>query len=178
MINIRNNVFETNSSSSHALVYSPKSAESICFYDDLSYYIDDGVLYIGTYDGLYYGRAPFKILYDVLDKIRYAYANFYDNNELLDVVKELYPEVTRISPYENKFQEQHEYPEKSAGVDCDYLHSWMRKYNFTLKDFITDPHYVVIVDGDEYCIWEDMKELGIVNGLVDMEQRKKSDFDV
>lgn len=192
MIQIRKNVFETNSSSSHSLVYSPNANRNHDYLMD--YNLQDGVLYIGRYEGLYFGRAPFQILYSTIDKIRYAYANFiYDKTklkELEDLVKELYPEVTRISIFEFSYDENQykEWEENgkdiddycfvshpSVGTDEPYLESWMDRYHFTLSDFITDPHYIVIVDGDEYCIWHDMKKAGIIVDNVDMEDRSKNE---
>ena len=193
MIQIRKNVFETNSSSSHSLVYSPNAHHN----DDylMDYHLQDGVLYIGRYKGLYFGRAPFQILYSTIDKIRYAYANFVYSeikmNELEDLVKELYPEVTRISIFESSYDENHykEWAENedmdgyflvkhpSVGTDEPYLECWMDRYHFTLRDFITDPHYIVIVDGDEYCIWYDMKKAGIIVDNADMEDRCKNEVE-
>lgn len=185
MIQIRNNTFETNSSSSHALVYAPNSYReamlpSYNWDKEVLYAIEDSVLYIGRYSSLYFGRAPFKILYSFLDKVRYAYANFVYSEkslqELLAVVQKFYPEITRISPHCSKYNEleyqdwvkrgkpddEYGYVEHiSAGTDEPYLESWMDQYNFDLEKFLTNPHYVVIVDGDEYCIWKDMQKLGI-----------------
>ena len=175
MIQIRKNVFETNSSSSHSLVVAPKAYTEIYEYmnpDIPKYMIENGVLYLGQYEGLYFGRAPFRILYTFADKLRYAYANFiYDDSklkELLEVVQKIHPEIKRISEFENSYEEyQYEdddrHPFKpSVGTDEAYLESWMDAYNFTLEEFLTNPHYVVIVDGDEYNYFSDMWKLGIV----------------
>lgn len=195
MINIRRGSFETNSSSSHALVYAPNSYKDALHFisTNLDYFIRNGVFYLGRYEGLYYGRSPFKILYTFVDKVRYAYANFIycseREEELLKIVQKLYPQVERFSVFmgpreeseynewvaNGKPEDEYGYVEHvSIGTDEPYLESWMDKYNFTLEKFLTDPHYVVIVDGDEYCIWHDMKNLGIITDFVDMKDRKES----
>lgn len=185
MIQIRKGTFETNSSSSHSLVIAPKAYTEIYSYmknEIPDHMIEKGVLYLGRYGGLYFGRSPFQILYTLIDKLRYAYAcSEYDKdfqNEVINLIKKLNPEITRVSTFEYKFEEDRylewkregepaeDYwyvKEPSVGTDEPYLQSWMKQYNFTLEEFIIDPHYVVIVDGDEYCIWKDMIKLGLVN---------------
>lgn len=185
MINVRRCVFETNSSSQHSLAIAPKAFTEIYGYmknEIPEHMIEKGVLYLGKYGGLYYGRAPFQILYTLVDKLRYAYAcSEYDKDfrdEVIKFIQKLYPEITRVSTFEHKFEEDRylewkregelaeDYwyvKEPSVGTDEPYLQGWMKQYNFTLEDFITDPHYVVIVDGDEYCIWKDMIKLGLID---------------
>jgi hypothetical protein len=188
MINIRRCVFETNSSSQHSLAIAPKAYTEIYGYmnnEIPEHMISNGVLYLGKYGGLYYGRAPFQILYTFVDKLRYAYAcSEYDKDfrdEVIALIKKLNPEITRVSTFEYKFEEDRylewkregepteDYwyvKEPSVGTDEECLQGWMKQYNFTLEDFITNPHYVVIVDGDEYCIWKDMIKLGLANANV------------
>jgi len=184
MIQIRTGTFETNSSSSHSLVIAPKAYTEVYSYmknEIPNHMIEDGVLYLSKYGGLYFGRSPFQILYTMEDKIRYAYAcTEYDQElreELIKLIKKLNPEIIRVSEFEYKYEEDRyrEWvaegkPEKeyfwvkhpSVGTDEAYLQSWMEQHNFTLEEFITNPHYVVIVDGDEYNYFKDMWKLGIV----------------
>ena len=194
MIQLRTGIFETNSSSSHSLVIRrTREDEHVLTHDeiirDIDYSIENGVLYIGEYDGLYFGRAPFRVLHDFLDKVRYAYASFYYEDKaavVSETVHELLPEITRISLFRNSYEEErwqerkrdyearkktnrakeYEDPEWEirVGVDDHDLISWMDLYGFSLKEFFTDPRYVVICDGDEYCIWYDMVKLGIAGG--------------
>lgn len=192
MIQIRTGTFETNSSSSHSLVIAPKAYTEVYSYmknEIPDYRVDDGVFYLGRYGGLYFGRFPFQVLYTMEDKIRYAYACFeYDVEkrvELIELIKKLNPKITRVSEFEYKYDEDRylewvaegkpnddyfyvEHP--SVGTDEAYLQIWMKQYNFTLEEFITNPHYVVIVDGDEYNYFKDMWKLGIVKE--DMYQKK------
>ena len=43
------------------------------------------------------------------------------------------------------------------------LQGFLKDNNVTIKDFITKARYIVIIDGDETCAWEQAKESGIVD---------------
>lgn len=50
------------------------------------------------------------------------------------------------------------------GSTDDYmLKGWLDKAGITLEEFLTNRRYIVICDGDEYCIWDDMKKSGLIN---------------
>lgn len=179
MIQIRSSVFETNSSSMHSLAIRSKEAffpyEEQYFtkedaWEDISWYKDndasvDGniVINFNKYEDeyWYFGRAPFKILDSFFDKFKYAFATlvsykegdeyFNLKNQFLDILKEINPDVTEFI-----------HPD-SYGVDDAVLISWMKTYNFDLREFLFNKKYVVIVDGDEYCIWQSMLESGIID---------------
>lgn len=48
-------------------------------------------------------------------------------------------------------------------VDEDILSGFLEKENISIKEFITNKKYIVIVDGDEYCIYKNMKKSGLIN---------------
>lgn len=48
---------------------------------------------------------------------------------------------------------------QSANTLIDFLDS----HNVSLEEFLTNKKYIVVVDGDEYCIWLEMKEAGLIN---------------
>ena len=48
------------------------------------------------------------------------------------------------------------------GTDDNCLKGWLKKLNISLIEFLTNKNIAVICDGDEYCIWEDMKKIGLV----------------
>jgi hypothetical protein len=50
-----------------------------------------------------------------------------------------------------------------GSVDEDILSHFLREENITITEFLKNKRYVVIVDGDEYCIYKDMKK----NRLID-----------
>ena len=171
MIQIRRNVFETNSSSSHSI-----SIRSDALMKELGediYFTHDEMLdslnltkdgkFISYEKDWYFGRAPFRPIDTFALRFMYAYASFaYDDEsraELISLLKELVPECTSIAE-----------PEWS-GTDEPFLQSFMEKYNITLREFLTNKKYIVIQDGDEYCIWEDL----IASGLIDINSLDNKD---
>ena len=48
-------------------------------------------------------------------------------------------------------------------VDEDILTGFLEQENISIKEFITNKKYIVVVDGDEYCIYKTMKENGLIN---------------
>lgn len=48
-------------------------------------------------------------------------------------------------------------------VDEDILSSFLETENITLEDFLTNRKYIVIQDGDEYCIYYDAKRFGLIH---------------
>lgn len=118
-----------------------------------------------------FGRAPFDCLSRFEEKVRYAIASLcgwhedkeerFREIELL--VKELIPECTGIILPNVHWYGDEEDKTYYGGVDEDILSPFLRAEGITLKEFLTNKKYVVIVDGDEYCIWPSMKEAGLVN---------------
>ena len=41
------------------------------------------------------------------------------------------------------------------------LQAFLAKHKITLEEFLVNPQYVVIIDGDEYCAWPKMFEAGV-----------------
>lgn len=50
-----------------------------------------------------------------------------------------------------------------GSVDEDILSGFLKKENISISEFLTNKRYIVIVDGDEYCIYKDMKRCGLIN---------------
>lgn len=169
---IRRNVFETNSSSMHSLVI--LKDDRLLMKDELTdemYLHEDGVWDIWMDDDLYFGRSPFQCLSTFESKVRYAIASLcsWRSNEekkatfekIKEIVIEAIPECKDVKlPRDN-------YCEKEkvvyGGVDEDILSGFLEKNNIKLKDFLLNKKYVVIVDGDEYCIYDELKKSGIIN---------------
>lgn len=163
MIQIRQNVFETNSSSSHALVIRSKENLDYCYTDgETSYMTDEEIgeeLFLNRKthhfrlpEDCYFGRYPFRVISRLSDKVDYAVASGYEK-EVEELIKK------HISIF-GGFSKPKDF---TYGTDEPYLSTWMQKYGFTLEDFLFDKKYVVIQDGDEYCIWIEINE----NGLID-----------
>lgn len=164
MISIRRNVFETNSSSSHSLVILTdniiKETET-----DMHFTHEEmlnslhGLRKDGTYKSFarnwYFGRCPFRALDTFEQKFQYAYANEDgdpEKSDLVQMLQNLVPEVKKFVAPED------------AGTDAYPLHGWLNSHGITMKEFLTNKKYVIVQDGDEYRIWEDL----IRSGLIDM----------
>lgn len=48
-------------------------------------------------------------------------------------------------------------------IDEDILSGFLEKENITIEEFLLNKRYVVIQDGDEYCYWQDIKDIGLIN---------------
>jgi hypothetical protein len=118
--------------------------------------IVDGVWKIEGRD-LHFGRSPYRVLGTVEGKARYALATYSSKNidEVLTILQEVYPDLKRIElpmAWWDPEKEDHGYCEDSA-----------LPLNIPLRDFILDKKYVIISDGDEYCIWDDFKRTKLFN---------------
>lgn len=170
MKQIRNGVFETNSSSMHSLVIKKNGGhynnEEIMEYLWLD---NDGTWDIWNQEYIEFGRYPFKCLATFESKVRYAIASLCGYRidaeerfkEIENIVIESVLECNGIKlpqmPWSDSGQLSYGY------VDEDILTPFLKNENVSLKEFLTNKKYIVIVDGDEYCIWNSMKDAGIIN---------------
>lgn len=169
MRQIRNGVFETNSSSMHSLVIKKNGGyytnEEIN--EDL-WLNDDGTWDIWREEKIEFGRHPFKCLGTFESKVRYAIASLCGYRvdaeerfkEIERIVTEVVWECNGIKLPKMRWGDD----EPSYGyVDEDILTPFLNDEGISLREFLTNKKYVVIVDGDEYCIWNSMKDAGLVN---------------
>ena len=169
---IRNSVFETNSSSMHSLVV--KKGDS-CYTDDelrMDLWLhQDGMWKIWDGEHITFGRAPFDCLCTFESKVRYAIAslcNWREDaeerfREIENLVKEIIPECSGIKLPTKWGWDDEDNKIFYGSIDEDVLTPFLNAENISLKEFLTNKKYVVIVDGDEYCIWESLKNSGLVN---------------
>lgn len=169
-LKIRKGVFETNSSSSHSLIIRKEGErytheemlDELCWRltteaRELQHEDEWRMFPAGTwnpFDEFYFGRSPFELLVSFRDKLRYAYANAYNEElrkKVIDTLNKLVPECVDICV------------DGYAGTDDNKLFGWLDKNNISLEDFLVDRRYVVVVDGDEYRIWDGIKELGLID---------------
>lgn len=55
-------------------------------------------------------------------------------------------------------------------LDIILLGIFLKKENISLEEFLINKKYVVICDGDEYCVYDDMKKAGLINAeMIDHE---------
>lgn len=169
-IQMRQGVFETNSSSMHSLVV--KKVEKILSADELKenmYLHKDGIWDIWNDDELSFGRSPFECLHLFEEKVRYSIASlcgYRDDaaekfEEIKTIVMELIPECKDIKLPKERYGNREEIC--YGYVDEDILSGFLKKENITLREFLINPKYIVIIDGDEYLIWDSLKRSNLVN---------------
>lgn len=165
MRQIRSSVFETNSSSSHSLVITTDN-EHYTKEEMMSniYIHKDGTIHIRA-PHLQFYRSPFDILTTFYDKARYAIAA--SNGNLVADVQAIFCKY--IDGFTNfvfdqiyKSYDDEEMINYYGGTDDYLIEGWLKKYNVSLEEFLTNKRYVVICDGDEYCIWDHLKESGLI----------------
>lgn len=168
MRQIRNSVFETNSSSSHSLVIT--TANEYYTKEEMMsniYLRNDGTIRIWASDLEFY-RSPFDMLTTFYDKARYAIAA--SNGSLVEDIQAIFckyidgfTNFVFDQRYKNYHDDEDEETVNNYGGTDDYLiEGWLKKYNVSLEEFLTNKRYVVICDGDEYCIWDHIKESGLI----------------
>ena len=173
---IRYDTFETNSSSMHSLVIS-KSAKPYTNYQKRLQYYDYDFELFGCCDTSTFERHPFEILSEPKDKLRYYvahYVGYKGEKNRLKEVKDLVHELTgcpknKIKLYQEEIESwRSEKITKSygwAGVNDtgEDVFDYIEKNNIPLREFILDPRYTVIVDGDEYQEFKKLFDKGLMN---------------
>lgn len=164
MRNIRKSVFETNSSSSHSLVITTVNEHYTRAEMMKNVYMsDDGIINMWG-DNLEFYRSPFDILSTFFDKTRYAIAS--SEGALVPQIKGIFKKyIPGFTDF--KFDETAKYVEDdfgdwiesgwvtNYGATDDYeIESWLKHYDVSLEEFLTNRRYIVIVDGDEYRVWD------------------------
>ena len=197
MIQVRNSVFETNSSSSHSIIVLNKASDDRKYtkeeFEDGFYleYRDNGVFKIPYDDDLDFGRYPFRILSSFRDKLYYSIASFCGNapymstsidnkdkfEELVEIAKKYIDGLSDIEAPKTSYWSD----EREEYIDCDYygdidhqslglLKECLLGEDISLEEFLTNKKYVIIIDGDEYDTFLDM----IDSGIVDLDSIKKA----
>lgn len=157
MLKIRKGVFETNSSSMHSF-----SLEKV-FSGFKRGFKEFKPLMNGTLviDIDYYGRYPFKLLNTPEDKVRYLLADIFEYGHKKEINKMLSTknytkEVQDILDILHKYIDfkvlKVEEIDWAIGVDHASLDIFdiIKARNIDMEEFIFNPNYVIIVDGDEY----------------------------
>lgn len=174
MIQIRDNTFETNSSSSHSLIitdfdgkYTPdEMMKGIYLWNDKKKRMYDSELE--------FYRSPFSLLATFESKSRYAIAS--SNGRLADKVEELwYKYIPNFNGFEfDTRDEEYDYDKQEwvdleepkpvyGGTDDYQIESWLKHYNVSLEDFLTMRRYMVVCDGDETREWYHVLDSGLVD---------------
>ena len=176
MKQVRLNTFETNSSSSHSFVITDfegrYSQEEIMNHVYLS---KDGKVIMWE-SNLEFGRSPFDFLNSFKSKTRYAIAS--SNGRLVPQIVEVWKKyVPGFSCFEfdEKYrvwdEEKQEYVETDKDnpvyeygyTDDSMIEEWLQSYNVSVEDFLTMKRYIIVVDGDESCIWDKVRDSGLMD---------------
>lgn len=171
MRQIRQGCFETNSSSMHSLIIKKKDN-----YPDIGELEDSmGIYRIGKEswinennsdrinlhiykinEDIYYGRYPFTVLSDIRDKLKYYIASECKTKEDIENVETILHEIfdnikeIKFSSSNNKDWGNGDYDQYGYAQNYGYFGETLKKKNISLKEFLTNNKYVVVVDGDEY----------------------------
>ena len=173
MKQIRRNVFETNSSSSHSLVITTDDEHYNREEINKDFYMTDGIVRLWD-SSLEFYRSPFDMLVTFRDKLRYAIAS--SNGNLVNQCRELcqkyvdgfvdfkFDKIDYVWDSEVKdYVETNEPIPNYGGTDDYQIEGWLKHYNISLEEFLTNKRYIVVVDGDEYCVWSNIKNSGLVD---------------
>lgn len=173
MKQIRCNVFETNSSSSHSLVITTDNEHYAREEINKNFYMTDGIVRLWE-SSLEFYRSPFNMLVTFKDKLRYAIAS--SNGNLVDECREICKKyVDGFTDFEfdtkdyvwdskvNDYIEADDPIPNYGGTDDYQIEGWLKHYNISLEEFLTNKRYIVVVDGDEYCVWSNIKNSGLVD---------------
>lgn len=174
MKQIRRNVFETNSSSSHSLVITTDNEHYTREEINKNFYITkEGKVRLWE-SSLEFYRSPFDMLVTFKDKLRYAIAS--SNGNLVDDCREICKKyVDGFTDFEfdtkdyvwdsevKDYVETDELIPNYGGTDDYQIEGWLKSYNVSLEEFLTDKRYIVVVDGDEYNCWFHIKDSGLVD---------------
>lgn len=165
---IRSSVFETNSSSAHSIVI--RSANEHYNAKELRehmYINKNGEWNLWQYE-LEFGRSPFKYLATFVDKVRFVIASICDGEdadkrfeEIEKIVKEQMPECKKIIIEEpDGLFHSFRY---GFVEDEDIILPFLQEKGIDLKEFLANKKYNIICDGDEYLVWEDMMNSGVID---------------
>ena len=174
MKQIRRNVFETNSSSSHSLVITTDNEHYTREEINKNFYMTkEGKVRLWE-SSLEFYRSPFDMLVTFKDKLRYAIAS--SNGNLVDDCREICKKyVDGFTDFEfdtkdyvwdsevKDYVETDEPVPNYGGTDDYQIEGWLKKYNVSLEEFLTNKRYIVVVDGDEYNCWLHIKDSGLVD---------------
>lgn len=173
MKQIRRNVFETNSSSSHSLVITTDDEHYNREEINKDFYMTDGIVRLWD-SSLEFYRSPFDMLVTFRDKLRYAIAS--SNGNLVNQCRELcqkyvdgfvdfkFDKIDYVWNSEVKDYVETDEPIPNYGGTDDYqIEGWLKYYNVSLEEFLTNKRYIVVVDGDEYNCWLHIKDSGLVD---------------
>lgn len=162
MVNIRKGSFETNSSSAHSIVI---TKHEVPYSANNDFRLNSNFLLVRPYN-IEFGRT-FDILADWYSRMCYAIASFGAErfDEIEAAIKKHFSNIEFIDLPTDPWGDEDDTPyygsvdHQSMGL----LESFLKKHNITIEDFIFNNHYVVIIDGDEYMIFDTLRRNELLN---------------
>lgn len=190
---IRKGTFESNSSSLHSLVVTKDDRYYTKEEANRRTYISDGVmdicsrdLYFGRSPFNILSTLIEKSIYTMASMCNYKGDDVY--TEICDVIRSYFPEFTGFSlPFKTRYYETKYCSEddiikwygngnyykcddkwicwgyNTGTVDENILSGFLERENISITEFLKNKKYVVIVDGDEYCVYNSLKKSGLIN---------------
>lgn len=167
----RSGVFETNSSSMHSLIVMKEVQTPFPQVANWNKKPTGGGRYVIEVGENDFGRVPLYFLGHPIDKFIYLVADKYglwceDNdvarNEFISKMVSRLDGCDGIEYVAKGWKDEIHYgyvDHQSSGIVWSYL----KKINQDPIDFIFDERKIIIIDGDEYGAWGDMKESGLVD---------------
>ncbi len=180
---IRLNTFETNSSSMHSLVvvkepifYTEEEKHLNCDSEFKSFDLFD-------FDDGRYERFPFRVFKTPKDKLKYwvaYYIGTLGKKELIPQVIDFISKQTFISKdkinicvsrgedsLDEDLSDEDYYFDKYGRVCSNDTgespSNYLDKHNISMEEFVLNPKYILILDGDEYCEFYKLIKSGVVN---------------
>ena len=167
----------------HSICINKKARENYTsteIIDDV-YVTSKGVVHLYD-DDITFGRSPFDILISPFEKVKYAIASYGEDKveEITEIFRDIYNEVAPQNFYMDKdgykvnLFDHFDFPKDYDGGtfygDVDHqsaglLQNFLKKHGITLKEFLMNPKYVVVIDGDEYWKLQKYKRHGLLNEL-------------
>lgn len=178
---IRRGVFETNSSSMHSIVVTNNNINNVSMEDYFYVWKSPCSNKISFWhEDIEFGRSPFEILATAYDKLKYAYASFfgYEADEHVDedgnpddelkermesfdsVVASVFEGLTGVDYSDSLSNGEWGYVDHES---CSLLRDFLNKEDISLEEFLRNPKYIVVIDGDEYQVFNSMKEANLIN---------------
>lgn len=178
-LTIRDGMFETNSSSMHSIVickdggnYTEKELHDPIF--------SDGTIKFWEND-LEFGRSPFELLTAWDRKLAFVIASLCgykeeEDEEAKNIITELEKIVSKHIPecckieltdicYEHSIWPYGYVDHQSMGL----LDRLLKKEGISIEEFIFNKKYVVVIDGDEYCIFDTIRKKFDLNNQIEKE---------
>ena len=171
MIQIRRGVFETNSSSSHSIVMMKRDNPTATIEDsnmiDGGWNVDEhGIMDFWYEHDLEFGRSPFEFLTDWYGRLRYCIATYCNNDEKIDELRNIC--AKRVAGFVDFKFRKDKWDNKDYRGYIDHqsygtLEAALSEFNVSLEEFIFNDRFVIVIDGDEYNVFDTLCELDIYN---------------